>query len=152
MTVGTTTVKQSAYYGHNEVVLYRTRTEILTDKRILLDGVTYTFDQIEAVDVVRLKHHIPFQIMRLIGFIAMFLCIWFTFASFRDSVFISTFIYGAAAVVLGIVTFMSATVIPSHAIRLTVGGKPVYMMYDTGVSYLRQVQEAIQRQMHRHGR
>ena len=152
MTTGMTTVNQSPYYGQNEAILYRTRTEILTDKRILLDGTAYAFNEIDAVDVVRLKHYIPFQIARLLGLIGTLILVWYAFGSFRDSALISMLIYGVMAIVLAMSTFLSSAVVPSHAIRLTLSGETVYMMHDVDVSYLNQVNEAILREMRRNRR
>ncbi len=148
MTVGTTSAKHHpTFQGHGEVILYRTRTEILTDKRILLDGTNYTFDQIEAVDVVRLKYTIPFQILRLLALIGALACAWMAFGSFRDADFTGMVVPGIIAAVLGALTLISDSMIPSHAIRLKVHGKSVYIMHDNSRGYLKEVQAAIHRQM-----
>jgi hypothetical protein len=138
--------QHSAPVVHNhEVVLFRTRTEIVTDKRLLIDGTTYTFDQIEAVHVARLRYFVPFQIARLLALGGMILLGWLALNNLRDQAFLGMSFFGLVAVVLGSFTFFGKMIIPTHALRLQSDGKSVYFMYDNGPVYLREVEQAIQR-------
>ncbi|MBN1562864.1 MAG: hypothetical protein JXA10_03435 [Anaerolineae bacterium] len=149
MTVGTGMVTRPHYSGHNEAILYRTRTEILTDQRVLLDGTTYTFDQIDAVAVVRLRLYLPFQALRILGVIGAVAFAWLTLDSLCELAMISMLLYGLLAVGSGALTVVSTATVPTHAIRLTVGDKRVYMMHDTSASYLERINAAIQHQINR---
>jgi hypothetical protein len=134
-------------YGH-EVVLFRTRTEIVTDKRLLIDGTTYAFDQIETVHVARLRYFVPLQFARLLALGGMILLGWMAFNSLRDQAFLGMSFFGLVAAGLGSFAFLSKIVIPTHSLRLQSDGKSIYFMYDNGPNYLRQVEQAIQRAAH----
>jgi len=123
-----------------EVILYRTRTDILTDRRIIVDGTTYPLGTVVSIKVMPTRFYVPFQGMRLLALVgAIFFGLSLAGPVGSDTVPGSTAVRLIAAAALFGFAVMSPWVVPTHKLRLRLSEQKVDMMYSSEVDHLRTI-------------
>ncbi|MBI5961270.1 MAG: hypothetical protein HY866_21205 [Chloroflexi bacterium] len=128
----------------SEIILYRTRSDILSDLRFIVDGTTYPLSKIQSARVSMLWYYLPLQLVRLLTLIAAAAILGHTFGVVKidplpDSMLIT--LVGIA----GLLTFALpiSQMIPTHVIRLKLDAGQVKVMSSSDVRHLKEVAEKI---------
>ena len=135
--------KPRKLYG-DERVLFRTHSEILTDRRVIARGVTYSFDQIEKVEVVPMPYYVPFQAARALALLAVALLVMSFFGVVgRDALPGDSFVHLILAVPLSAFAIFAPWLIPTHTLRLRTESGKVTIIRGGEPDYLRTVADKV---------
>jgi hypothetical protein len=130
----------------SEIILYRTHSEILTDRRLLVRGDTYRLDQIARVYVRPAGFYVPFLLVRL----ALLLATVVLLASFVqvaqvDFVPGNHNIHLFAGALSGLIVVFTTWIVPTWVLwmRTTTGQRQI-IMRSGDAGYLRDVRGKIE--------
>jgi hypothetical protein len=135
MTVGTTVRQTPKKLYAQEVVLFRTHAEILTDQRLIVRGSSVPFETIRVVEVVPLIWFWPLQALRLLAVIAAARLLLSAPDAALPQILASGALLAAA--------FAARWVIPTHALRLRTEDGIVRVLRDGDRAYLRTIERKI---------
>jgi hypothetical protein len=99
----------------NEVILFRTRTEILTDQRIIVRGNTFPLSQITRVYVRPARYYVPYFLARLV-LIGLAILLLLSFVQVVDSGVVpgNRNFHLFAGVLIGQTVAMTTWLVPTH--------------------------------------
>ena len=146
------TVKRTAQRAYaDEVVIFRTHSEILTDQRIISAGVTYRLDTIQSARVIRLAHFFPLQIARVLALALAVFCALGALGLIDNSLVQDPMIVcPLLAVLSGAFAIRARWLIPTHAIRLqTTSGRVDFVRGGDG-EYLKLVLRKLNEALYAH--
>jgi hypothetical protein len=146
MNVGATlNSKVRPVVGH-EVVLFRTRSEILTDQRIIIRGNIYPLSVIATIQVRFAWYYLPFLLVRLLLLPAAILMILsFLHIVGHDIVPGNPNLNLLGGAVLGLLLVFVTWLVPTHDLKVTAAtGETEIMMRRHDAGYLREVKAKIE--------
>jgi len=102
-----------------ENILYRTRTVILTERRIIAHGDTYPLQRVTSVRTERAWYYVPLQGLRLLSVLFILVCTG-SFASHLTSglSFTGTLLPLLLAVLIGLPLFLALRRVPGHVLHV----------------------------------
>lgn len=113
----------------SEVILYRTRTDILSDYRFIVNGATYPLDKIQSAQVVPVRYYIPLQVSRLLAVLAAaFLLLSVAGVVGEDLIPGGNALQLVAALIPGGFAALAGQAVPTHAIQLKLDKQQVNVM------------------------
>lgn len=133
----------------SEPILFRTRTVILTDQRLFIDGTMVPLEDITAVRTARPGYFWPLLLGRLLG-VGGIVCLLVLFREqiTNDAGILMLALPIAAAVLLGALVFWSLREIPTHVVQIETGASRINVMhvYETGRARLvaQKIRDAMQ--------
>ena len=137
--------KAKPVVGH-EVILFRTRSEILTDQRILIRGHIYPLGAIAKTQVQMAWYYVPFLLVRLVLLpIVVLLILNFLQVVGRDVVPGNPNLNLFIGVLLGLLLAVMTWVVPTHVLKVKAAtGETETMMHGRDAGYLREVKAKIE--------
>lgn len=125
-----------------EIILYRTQSEILTDQRIIMQGKIYPLAQIAKTYVRPAWYYVPFLIVRLLMVTAAALLL-LSFLSFvRGIIPVSAYLHLLGTILFVAIAYVMRWIPASVLLIETVSGqKDVFMRGNA--SYLQDITETI---------
>ena len=150
MNVGTTlNSKVKPVVGH-EVILFRTRSEILTDQRIIIRGHIYPLNAIANIQVRFAWYYLPFLLVRVLLIpVAILMILSFFHVVGGDIVPGNPNLNLLGGAVLGILLAIVTWLVPTHDLKVTAAtGESDIMMRHHDAGYLREVKAKIEQAIH----
>jgi hypothetical protein len=131
--------------GH-EVVLFRTRSEILTDQRILIRGHIYPLSAIAKIQVQKAWYYAPFLLVRLVLLpVAVLLILDFLHVAGGSVVPGNPNLNLFIGVLLGLLLTLVTWITPTHVLKVKAAtGETESMIYGRDAGYLRGVKTKIE--------
>jgi hypothetical protein len=126
-----------------ENILYRTRTVILTERRIIAYGDNYPLQRIMAVRTKRARYYVPLQVLRLLSILFMLLCIG---SSARLTGELSIPVRPPLlllAAFIGLSLFLALRRVPGHVVEVELDSTALNVIRSNNVRQLRAVAVAI---------
>lgn len=123
----------------SEPILFRTRTVILTDQRLFIDGTMVPLDKIAAVRPARPRYFLPLLAGRLLALAGILFLLLQTWTGWQDDAgLLATALPLGAALVIGALLAWTLREIPSHVVRIETdrGWMNVMHVYDSGRAQL----------------
>jgi hypothetical protein len=146
MNVGATLNSKAKPVMGQEVVLFRTRSEILTDQRIIIRGNIYPLSEISEIRVQMAWYYAPFLLARLLLLpLAILLILSFLHVVGRDVLPGNPNLHLFAGVVLGLLLIFVTWIVPTYDLKVkATTGETEIMMYHHDAGYLREVKVKIE--------
>jgi len=146
MNVGATlNSKAKPVVGH-EVVLFRTRNEILTDRRIIIRGNIYPLNAVSEIRVEMAWYYAPFLLVRLLLVpLAILLVLSYLHVVGRDMMPGNPNLHLLMGVALGLLLAFVTWIVPTHDLKVkATTGETDIMMHHHDTGYLREVKTKIE--------
>ncbi len=133
----------------NEVVLFRTHTEILTDQRFIIRGDSYPLPRVERAYVRPAWYYAPFLLTRLaIGLVAALLMLSCLGVVDPDLMPGNARMQLLSGVMGGVIVALLTWLVPTHALWIrTRSGEQCLVMRSTHAGHLRDVRAQIEAAM-----
>jgi hypothetical protein len=129
--------------GH-EIVLFRTHSEILTDRRIIVRGSTYPLDQVARAYVRPAWYYAPFVVGRLLMVALTILLLLSSLNVVEDVVPGNPRFHLPGAILIGLAVVMMTWLVPTRVLLIkTVAGHKETVMRGVDAGYLREVRDKI---------
>jgi predicted membrane protein len=146
MNVGATLNSKAKPVTGHEVVLFRTRSEILTDQRIIIRGNIFPLSAISEIRVQMAWYYAPFLLVRLLLLpLAILLILSFLHVVGRDVVPGNSNLHLFGGVVLGLLLIVATWLVPMYTLKVKAKtGETETMMHHHDASYLREVKAKIE--------
>jgi hypothetical protein len=130
------TTQQTPPYA-SEKILFRTRSEFLTDQRVIVDGEIYPLAAIKRARVVRLLYFWPIQFLRLAALaltVALILDISGLVALHLPVT--SVIVGGVLVLLLAGCAYVAPDIVPMYALQLDVPRGKVRFLYSSDADHL----------------
>jgi hypothetical protein len=150
MNVGATlNSKAKPVMGH-EVILFRTRSEILTDRRIIIRGHIFPLSEISEIRVRMAWYYAPFLLVRLLLLpLAVLLLLSFLHVVGGDVMPGNPNLHLFAGVLLGLLLIVVTWIVPTYDLKVkATTGETEIMLYHHDAGYLREVKVKIEDAIH----
>lgn len=123
----------------DERILYRTRDDILTDRRFITGGATYALADLRAVRVVPTRLYVPVQAGRAIGLFLGTVLLVFALAGWIGEVALplNPLVYFVIALPCLLFALTAAWLLPLFALQLHMGGGRLLVMRSSDFETLR---------------
>lgn len=123
----------------DERILYRTRDDILTDRRFITGGMTYPLADLRAVRVVPTRLYVPVQAGRAIGLFLGTVLLVFALAGWLGEVALplNPWVYFLIALPCMLFALTAAWLLPIFALQLHTGGSRRLVMRSSDFETLR---------------
>jgi len=141
-----TTPKTPSYA--TEKILFRTRSEFLTDQRVIVDGEIYPLTVIKRARVVRLFYFWPIQLLRLLALaLAVGLILDIAGLVALHLPVTSVIAGGVLVLLLAGFVYVAPDIVPMYALQLDVPRGKVRFLYSSDAEHLHSIVRKLEQAM-----
>ncbi len=121
----------------SERILFRTRSEFLTDQRVIVDGEIYPLRSVEQVKVARLIYFWPLQATRLLAALLSWALILDIFGIVALNLPVDSVIMGGVLVLLlAAFAYVVPGLVPTHVVQFETSRGTVRVFYSSDTDHL----------------
>ena len=145
-----TMVTQQTPPSASERILFRTRSEFLTDQRIIVEGEIYPLGSVEQVKVARLIYFWPLQALRLAALLLAGALIFDISGLVALNLPVDSVIIGGVLVLmLAALVYMAPGLVPTHVLQFTTSRGRVRLFYSSDTDHLHSIARKVEQAMAR---